>query len=61
MSTHWSQLKQSLQQVMAKDHHFLARKLGEIEKLARASKPVDELLEKWQAQLQRSQAQVLRR
>lgn len=61
MSTNLKDLKQSLQQVMAKDHHYLARKFNEIEKLAKASKPFDQLLEKWQGQVSRSQAEVLQR
>jgi ATP-dependent helicase HrpA len=57
----FQQLKQSLQHVMAKDRHYLSRKLGEIEKLVRSSKPVDRLLEKWVGQVTHSHAEVVRR
>ncbi len=43
---------------MGADQYKLARRLSEIEKLARAEKPFSEALEKWQAQLARSQARV---
>ena len=66
MANEWSaikisDLKQSIVNVMARDYHKLARRLQDIEKLARAQKPVDEQLAKWQAQLARSQLQVANR
>ncbi|HEY0893295.1 MAG TPA: DEAD/DEAH box helicase, partial [Cellvibrio sp.] len=61
MSNNWSSYKQSIVNVMGRDRHNLIRRLGEIEKLARAEKPYDQALEKWQGQLARSQADVQRR
>lgn len=61
MSNNWSSYKQSIVNVMGQDRHNLTRRLGEIEKLARAEKPYDQALEKWQSQLARSQAAVERR
>lgn len=61
MSNMWSSYKQSIVNVMGQDRHNLVRRLGEIEKLARAEKPYDQALEKWQNQLVRSQAAVARR
>lgn len=61
MSNIWSSYKQSIVNVMGQDRHNLSRRLGEIEKLARAEKPYDQALEKWQSQLARSQAAVTRR
>ncbi|MEN0035889.1 MAG: ATP-dependent RNA helicase HrpA [Cellvibrio sp.] len=61
MSNIWSSYKQSIVNVMGQDRHNLIRRLGEIEKLARAEKPYDQALEKWQSQLARSQAAVTRR
>lgn len=61
MSNIWSSYKQSIVDVMGPDQYKLVRRLNEIEKLARAEKPYAESLEKWQAQLARSQATVLRR
>ncbi|MDF3013316.1 MAG: hrpA [Cellvibrio sp.] len=57
----WSSFKQSIAHVMGRDRHNLTRRLGEIEKLARAQKPYDQAMEKWQSQLARSQAEVARR
>lgn len=61
MSNMWSSYKQSVVNVMGEDRHKLLRRLTELEKLARAEKPYDQALEKWQSQLARSQAAVLRR
>ncbi len=61
MSNIWSSYKQSVVNVMGEDRHKLLRRLNELEKLARAEKPYDQALEKWQSQLARSQAAVLRR
>ncbi len=61
MSNIWSSYKQSIVDVMGPDQYKLVRRLNEIEKLARAEKPYAESLEKWQAQLARSQATVQRR
>jgi ATP-dependent helicase HrpA len=61
MSNMWLSYKQSIVSVMGQDRHNLTRRLGEIEKLARAEKPYDQALEKWQSQLARSQAAVARR
>ena len=61
MSNNWSSYKQSIVNVMGRDRHNLIRRLGEIEKLARAEKPYDQALEKWLSQLARSQADVQRR
>ncbi len=57
----WSSYKQSIVNVMGQDQHKLLRRLNDIEKLARAEKPYTESLDKWQAQLVRSQANVQRR
>lgn len=54
----WLEYKQSLASVMAQDHHRLQRRLQEIEKLARAKKPYEQALEKWQQQVLTSQAKV---
>jgi len=61
MSNIWSSYKQSIVDVMGPDQYKLVRRLNEIEKLARAEKPYAESLEKWQAQLARSQATLQRR
>jgi ATP-dependent helicase HrpA len=61
MSNNWSSYKQSIVNVMGQDRHNLTRRLGEIEKLARAEKPYDHALEKWHSQLARSQLAVARR
>ncbi|MDR7090023.1 ATP-dependent RNA helicase HrpA [Cellvibrio fibrivorans] len=61
MSNIWLSYKQSIVNVMGQDRHNLTRRLGEIEKLARAEKPYDQALEKWHSQLARSQAAVARR
>ena len=61
MQKFWSSYKQSILNVMGRDRHNLIRRLGEIEKLARAEKPYEQTLEKWQNQLARSQADVQRR
>ena len=61
MSNMWLSYKQSIVNVMGQDRHNLTRRLGEIEKLARAEKPYDQALEKWHNQLARSQAAVARR
>lgn len=61
MSNNWSSYKQSIVNVMGRDRHNLIRRLGEIEKLARAEKPYEQVLEKWHSQLARSQADVQRR
>lgn len=61
MSNPWSSYKQSIAQVMGRDYHKLTRRLNELEKLARADKPYDQALEKWQQQLAHSQAEVIRR
>ncbi len=61
MANPWSSYKQSIMGVMGRDYHKLVRRLQEIEKLARADKPYEESLKKWQDQLARSQAEVARR
>ncbi len=61
MASDWAKYKQSVVNVMAQDHFRLLRRLGELEKLARAHKPVEQSLEKWQAQLAQSQAKVNQR
>lgn len=61
MSNIWSSYKQSVVNVMGQDRYNLGRRLSELEKLARAEKPYDQALEKWQSQLARSQAEVVRR
>jgi ATP-dependent helicase HrpA len=61
MSNIWSSYKQSIVNVMGQDQYKLVRRLNELEKLARAEKPYAESLEKWHAQLARSQANVQRR
>ncbi|WP_323815700.1 ATP-dependent RNA helicase HrpA [Cellvibrio sp. NN19] len=61
MSNIWSSYKQSIVNVMGQDRHKLGRRLSELEKLARAEKPFEQGLEKWQAQLAKSQAEVVRR
>jgi ATP-dependent helicase HrpA len=58
MSILWSEYKQSLSNVMAKDRHALSRRLSEIEKLARGQKPFEESLEKWIVKRDASVAQV---
>jgi ATP-dependent helicase HrpA len=58
MSNIWLTYKQSIVNVMGADQYKLVRRLNEIEKLARAEKPCSDALEKWQAQLARSQARV---
>ncbi|MFC3117046.1 ATP-dependent RNA helicase HrpA [Cellvibrio fontiphilus] len=58
MSNIWLTYKQSIVNVMGADQYKLVRRLSEIEKLARAEKPYSDALEKWQAQLARSQARV---
>ncbi len=58
MSNIWLTYKQSIVNVMGADQYKLVRRLSEIEKLARAEKPYSDALEKWQAQLARSQAKV---
>ena len=57
----WSSYRQSIIGVMGRDYHKLVRRLNEIEKLARAGKPHEQAMEKWQQQLADSQAEVLRR
>lgn len=61
MANPWSSYKQSITGVMGRDYHKLIRRLGDIETMARAGKPHEQALEKWQQQLLRSQAEVLRR
>ncbi len=61
MSAPWSEYKQSLSNVMAKDRHALSRRLSEIEKLARERKPFDELLQKWVVRRDVSVEQVIAR
>lgn len=58
MTNEWSTFKHSLQQVMGADRHRLQRRLGDIEQLAKAGKPFDNALEKWQASFAESQARV---
>lgn len=58
MTTEWQKFKQSIVNVMAKDQQVLHRRINDIEKLARAEKPYEQALEKWQKQLSRSQAAV---
>ncbi len=58
MTNNWLDFKQSIANVMVKDQHILQRRLQEIEKLARAQKPYEKMLEKWRLQLSRSQATV---
>lgn len=61
MANPWSSYKQSITGVMGRDHHKLLRRINEIEKLARAEKPYDHALAKWQEQLAQSQAELARR
>jgi len=61
MASKWLEYKQSIVDVMAQDHYRLQRRLGELEKLARANKPYEQALEKWQQQLLASQTKVARR
>jgi ATP-dependent helicase HrpA len=61
MSNIWLSYKQSVVNVMGRDQYKLGRRLGELEKLARAGKPYEVAMEKWQAQLAKSQAEVARR
>ncbi len=58
MASVWLEYKQSIVDVMAQDHYRLQRRLGELEKQARAQKPYEQALEKWQQQLLASQAKV---
>ncbi len=58
MTNEWSKFKHSLQQVMGVDRHRLQRRLGDIEQLAKAGKPFDNALEKWQASFAESVARV---
>ncbi len=58
MASEWLEYKQSIVNVMAQDHYRLQRRLSELEKLARAKKPYELALEKWQQQLLASQAKV---
>jgi len=58
MASVWLEYKQSIENVMAQDHYRLRRRLQELEKLARAKKPYEQALEKWQQQLLASQAKV---
>lgn len=58
MTNEWSKFKHSLQQVMGVDRHRLQRRLGDIEQLAKADKPFDNALEKWQASFAESVARV---
>jgi ATP-dependent helicase HrpA len=58
MAGDWLKYKQSVVKVMAQDEYRLLRRLGELEKLARANKPFEQALEKWQAQVAQSQAKV---
>lgn len=58
MASEWLEYKQSVVNVMAQDHYRLQRRLGELEKLARAKKPYEQALEKWQQQLRTSQTKV---
>ncbi len=58
MTNDWSKYKHMIVNVMAQDHYKLQRRLSDIEKLARADKPTEHALEKWQQQLLRSQAAV---
>ena len=61
MTSEWQEYKQSLTNLMAKDHHRLQRRLSELEKLARAKKPFEDGLEKWRDQVTRSQTAVTAR
>lgn len=61
MANDWSKYKQMIVNVMVQDHYKLQRRLNELEKLARADKPVEQALEKWQQQLLRSQTTVQHR
>lgn len=61
MAGGWSKFKQSVVAVMAQDHYRLLRRLNDIEKFARAQKPYEQALEKWQAQLASSQMAVVQR
>ncbi|RYY03197.1 MAG: ATP-dependent RNA helicase HrpA [Gammaproteobacteria bacterium] len=61
MTNIWLEYKQAIVNVMAQDHHRLLRRVIELEKLARAKKPYELALEKWQAQLARSQTAVANR
>jgi len=61
MASEWLEYKQSIVNVMAQDHYRLQRRLSDIEKLARAKKPYEQALEKWQQQLLVSQTKVVNR
>lgn len=61
MASEWAKYKQSIVNVLAQDHYRLVRRLHDLEKLARANKPIDQALEKWQLQLAESQAKVAQR
>ena len=61
MAGEWLEYKQAIVNVMGQDHYKLQRRLSELEKLARAQKPYEQSLEKWQQQLAASQANVIRR
>ncbi len=61
MAIEWLKYKQSVVDVMAQDRFRLLRRLSELEKLARANKPCEQALEKWQQQLQVSQTKVANR
>jgi len=61
MAKEWLEYKQSVAGAMVQDRHRLARRLSELEKLARAQKPYQSALEKWQLQLSASQAKVEKR
>ena len=58
MTSEWQDYKQLITKVMAKDHHRLQRRLAELEKLARSKKPYEDALEKWRANVDRSQNAV---
>jgi len=61
MAGEWLEYKQAIVNVMGQDHYKLQRRLSELEKLARAQKPYEQSLAKWQQQLAASQANAIRR
>src|SRR5690606_36607441 len=61
MVADWGNLTQLLDEVMTQDRHRLARRLQDIEKLARAQKDYQPQLHKWQHQVSASRELVARR
>ena len=57
----WQKYKQLIVNVLARDEYNLRRRLSDIEKLAHSNKPYEAMLEKWQAQVAKSQSAVIHR